>query len=212
MGRRAESAEDARAAAPGRAARAAATRARVVEAAARLFSQYGFRRASMDEIAAAARIAKPTLYAYFPDKDALFAAVVESVLASILANARSAAGTPGRVEARLAAVLSAKFTYLFDLVDRSPHAAELVGSGQRLGAADLEAADQAFASVVRQVVEAADAAGELDLAAAGLSSHRLTEALLRAGHGASYRSETAEAHARHLAELVGLLLAGCRPR
>ena len=65
---------------PAREARSAATRAKVVEEATRLFSLYGFRRTSVDEIAAAAQLAKPTLYVYFPDKDAILGAVVEHVL------------------------------------------------------------------------------------------------------------------------------------
>lgn len=183
----------------------------MVEEATRLFSLYGFRRTSVDEIAAAAQLAKPTLYAYFPDKDAILAAVVEAVLGCILTTAREAAATPGPIEARLSAVLSAKFTYLFGLVDRSPHASELLGSGSRVGAAQVEATDKDFATIVRRLVEAADEAGELDLSRAGLTSRRLTEALLRAGHGAAYHTKTPEEHAKHLGELVTLVVAGCRP-
>jgi AcrR family transcriptional regulator len=197
---------------PAREARSAATRAKVVEEATRLFSLYGFRRTSVDEIAAAAQLAKPTLYVYFPDKDAILGAVVEHVLGCILASARAAADAPGPIEARLSAVLSAKFTYLFGLVDRSPHASELLGSGNRVGAASVEATDKEFATIVRRLVESADAAGELDLSRAGLSSRKLTEALLRAGHGASYHSSTADEHAKHLAELIHLVVAGCRRR
>ncbi len=42
-----------------------------------VFSEYGFERTSMDAIAAAAATSKRSLYAHFPNKDALFLACIE---------------------------------------------------------------------------------------------------------------------------------------
>lgn len=49
---------------------------RILEAAGKVFLERGFEGASIDEIAEAARAGKPTIYARFPSKEALFAAVV----------------------------------------------------------------------------------------------------------------------------------------
>lgn len=49
---------------------------RILDAAQRLFLERGFQSASIDEIAETAPASKPTIYAYFPGKEALFAAVV----------------------------------------------------------------------------------------------------------------------------------------
>ncbi len=46
------------------------------EAAARLFLEKGYQATSMDEIAAAARISKQTIYTHFPSKEQLFAELV----------------------------------------------------------------------------------------------------------------------------------------
>jgi TetR/AcrR family transcriptional repressor of mexJK operon len=46
------------------------------EAAARLFLEKGYQGTSMDEIAAAARISKQTIYTHFPSKEQLFADLV----------------------------------------------------------------------------------------------------------------------------------------
>ncbi|WP_375462013.1 TetR/AcrR family transcriptional regulator [uncultured Enterovirga sp.] len=64
---------------------------RLLEAAARVFSLRSYDDASMDDIAHEAGVGKPTLYRYFPSKDALFAAVFVEAL--------------DRLEARLEAVL-----------------------------------------------------------------------------------------------------------
>src|SRR5512132_4406241 len=83
---------------------------RIIAAATSLFSRYGFRRTSVDLIAAEAGVAKPTIYAHFADKEAVFLAVCADVCADFLARAEAASHAPGPIEARLAGVLSAKFT------------------------------------------------------------------------------------------------------
>jgi AcrR family transcriptional regulator len=55
-------------------------RLRIVQAARPLFMEHGYQAVSMQQIADATGIHKATLYHHYRDKDALFAAVVESVL------------------------------------------------------------------------------------------------------------------------------------
>lgn len=44
----------------------------IIEAARELFSVYGYKKVSMDEIAKKSKVTKKTIYAYFKDKDELF--------------------------------------------------------------------------------------------------------------------------------------------
>lgn len=53
-------------------------RAAILEAAKRMFTQLGYDGSSMDQIAAEAGVSKLTVYSHFGDKDALFAAAIES--------------------------------------------------------------------------------------------------------------------------------------
>ena len=53
---------------------------RILDAAACVFLEHGFRGASVDEIAEVACAGKPTIYARFPSKQALFTAVVERLV------------------------------------------------------------------------------------------------------------------------------------
>ncbi|MBS0521061.1 MAG: TetR/AcrR family transcriptional regulator [Proteobacteria bacterium] len=57
-------------------ARGAATRARIVEAAADLIYGHGVERTSLDDVMAAAGVSKSQLYHYFADKDALVLEVI----------------------------------------------------------------------------------------------------------------------------------------
>ena len=56
---------------------AALTRAGVVEAATELFARKGYAATSLEEVAAAARVSKGTVYGHFEGKEALFLAVME---------------------------------------------------------------------------------------------------------------------------------------
>jgi AcrR family transcriptional regulator len=55
-------------------------RNRILDAAQQVFLKRGFQGASIDEIAATAPASKPTIYAHFPGKEALFAAIVARII------------------------------------------------------------------------------------------------------------------------------------
>jgi len=81
---------------------------RLIEAATRLFLERGFDATSIDALAEAARVSKPTVYAQYGDKRGLFAAVLRREIARWLAPLAEAASemrfddlSAGAVEQRL---------------------------------------------------------------------------------------------------------------
>jgi AcrR family transcriptional regulator len=60
-------------------------RKKIVDTAGQIFSRYGFRKTSMDEIAKALNIGKSSIYYYYKSKEAIFEAVVRNE-ANILRN------------------------------------------------------------------------------------------------------------------------------
>jgi AcrR family transcriptional regulator len=52
----------------------------VIETARELFSKYGYKKVSMDEIAQTSKVTKKTIYTYFKDKDSLFSYFVKEEL------------------------------------------------------------------------------------------------------------------------------------
>jgi AcrR family transcriptional regulator len=78
--------------------------ARILDAARRLFLERGLAGTSMDEIADLARAGKPTIYARFPSKEALFAAVVLHNVAANVARFETHVPTGATIEERLANV------------------------------------------------------------------------------------------------------------
>src|SRR5829696_5775994 len=79
----------------------AARLARIVEAAARLFAAAPYAEVHMDAIAAAASVAKPTLYRYFPHKELLFVEALEQTLTQLRIEIEDIGAEPEPVERRL---------------------------------------------------------------------------------------------------------------
>ncbi|WP_067568506.1 TetR family transcriptional regulator [Nocardia acidivorans] len=83
----------------------AATKERILTAAATEFATHGVAGARVDRIAAAAQANKRAIYDYFGDKKALFGAVLERLMAEL------AEAVPPRAEADLDAYAAALFDY-----------------------------------------------------------------------------------------------------
>lgn len=120
-------------------------RDRVLDAARNLFLRNGLRGTTMEAIAREAGIAKPTLYAHFPDKDAVFVAIVEQMLAAKLAAFEAGLESDGPVEIRIGAALAAEFAVVAATVAGSPHTDELFAA-HRQGAALFRQSDERVAA------------------------------------------------------------------
>jgi AcrR family transcriptional regulator len=181
-------------------------RADIVRAATTLFTRHGFRKTSLDLIASEAEVAKPTIYAYFADKDALFAGVCEDVVERVLADAQSARETGKTALERITGMLSAKFTTSFVLIESSPHGRELLDSLEGEAARIVEAADARYLDLLTAELRASVRAGELDLEAKHLKTPELARLLMQAAHGAGYLAKSVGEFQRNLAKLTALIL------
>jgi AcrR family transcriptional regulator len=87
------------------------TRSRILEAALLVFRERGFEKATMREIAAGAGVAVGAAYYYFDSKDALVMAFYERAQSEMHAEIEASLDNAKSLEARLRAIISAKFTY-----------------------------------------------------------------------------------------------------
>lgn len=78
-----------------------ARQAQILETALRVFLASGFGGATIDELAAAAKVTKRTLYAYFGDKDALFVAMVRDLAVGVSLDYATDHGTLEALAARI---------------------------------------------------------------------------------------------------------------
>jgi AcrR family transcriptional regulator len=91
---------------------AGAVEERILGAARKVFLERGFEGASIEEIAEAARSGKPTIYARFPGKEALFTAVVMQSVAANAARFETLTPTGATVEECLESVAVAVLQWI----------------------------------------------------------------------------------------------------
>lgn len=90
-------------------------RTRILASALREFSQKGYHRAILDEIAAGAAVSKGAVYWHFENKGELFLAVIRQEVSRLIEHLKAVArGGDGPVVARLRTVIAAAVTYYAD--------------------------------------------------------------------------------------------------
>jgi AcrR family transcriptional regulator len=196
--------------------------ARILDAARRVFLERGLAGASIDEIAEVACAGKPTIYARFPGKEALFIAVVMHNVATNIARFENYVPTGASIEKRLASLGTAILHWLLVgntvglmrlSIAESRRFPELASSVHRM------ARGRWLEVVGRLLAEAAQSA-ELGNLPAFAPKRLATTAevfvdlvvlplLLRALHGEKLKSLCAEIEP-HVRRSVGFFLAACR--
>lgn len=108
---------------------AAARQKQIVDAAIRVFLRYGYARTTMGDIARAAGLTRPTLYLAFPDKERIFTAVVEKMIAGKLAEIREGLPSHKTLEEKLLFACNAWAAEGYELVQAHPDAADMFDLG-----------------------------------------------------------------------------------
>jgi AcrR family transcriptional regulator len=155
------------------AARAPTRRQRVVDAALRVALRLGPRATTMESIAREAGVAKPTLYRYFPDKDAVFAAVAEGVASSILDAFEQAIERDDDAVSRIGNGLAAKYRVVSRILAGSPHADELYSEQGSGWAARFQSVERGIETTIVR-----------ELGAAGVARpHQLAQLVIASAYG-----------------------------
>ena len=97
----------------------------IVLAGLQLFTQYGYRKTSIDDIAQAAQVAKRTVYLHFENKAAVLLAILEYLGDQVRQRCAAAERAGGTAVDRLTALLDAYFGIVFELFSKSEHMPEL---------------------------------------------------------------------------------------
>lgn len=116
-------------------------RQQLLEAAQRLFHQYGPHKTTVADIAREAGVGVGTVYLEFSNKDAILLALSESGHAFVLARTRAAWERRAGHERRLRRALEARLAAFLELAEGSRHGADLLHCGE---CAPVQAAHAAF--------------------------------------------------------------------
>jgi AcrR family transcriptional regulator len=199
--------------------RAGEVEERILDAARKVFLERGFEGASIEEIAEAARSGKPTIYARFPGKEALFTAVVMQSVAANVERLKAYTPTGATIEQRLESVavtvlewilLSASIDLMRVAIAEAPRFPDLASSVYRM------ARERGGQAVARLLAEAAQS-NELGALPAFVPEHAtqlfqdlvILPLAMRALFGEKLKQLRAEIEP-HAKRSLALFLAACR--
>lgn len=147
------------------------------------FARYGLRRTSMADIAKGAGMSRPALYLRYAGKEDIFNAIVrihfqrsERAVAKVL----SVAGPPA---VRLLAVMHAIDGEAVEAMLNSPHADEILSSGQPFDQAEVQEAHARITGHIARWISEGVAAGRLSLAGLGASAEEVAVTFMAAKFG-----------------------------
>src|SRR6266545_5395017 len=101
-------------------------RDRILVATVRLMRQHGYRKVTMSDIADAAEISRPTLYAEFPNKEAVMSAIVEQHAEALTAATATRLTKLSTLKARLRLLFEIWVVEPFAEVADNPEARDLI--------------------------------------------------------------------------------------
>lgn len=155
----------------------------VVLAGLQLFTQYGYRKTSIDDIARAAQVAKRTVYLHFENKAAVFLAILEYLgdhVRQRCAAAERAGGTP--VD-RLTGLLDAYFGLAFELFSKSEHMPELEEAFSKLAQSRIGDLKTEYQERLARFLRSLQKAGEIGGPPQGLTVEQIVRIMIRAAEG-----------------------------
>lgn len=191
------------------------TRARdaILKAAGERFMADGLRRTSIEAIATAAGVSRPTVYAHFASKDEVFRTIVTELHDEQLAAMEAAIDPADEVADRLYAALAARFVPFVTLTASTAHGAELLDENNRVCGDINRSAHKRSLRILERLLAEADADGRLDLAGVAVSPAHAATLFYDAARGAKEEATvTPAAYRRQLRRLVTVLARGLGAR
>ena len=176
---------------------------RVIEAAKRVFLRYGYKRATMADIADAAGMSRPALYLVFPSKEETLIAVMTQVFAAMLTEIREGLGRLAGVKEKLTFAFDTWTVRGFELVQASPDAKDLLESSYEFATEVTNKSTADFVAVLASDLEPLVRRQKK----LNLSSAQIAQILVSAMPGFKASAKNAEQLRKLIAELIEVILA-----
>jgi AcrR family transcriptional regulator len=158
----------------------------IVLAALELFTRYGYRKTSIDEIADAAQVAKRTVYLHFDNKAAVFLAILEYLGDQMRQRCIAAERKDGTAVDRLTALLDAYFGMAFELFSKSAHMPELEETFSKLARARIGGLNTEYEARLVKFLRSLAKTGEIAGPPRGLTTEQVVHIMVRAAEAAKH--------------------------
>lgn len=179
-------------------------RGMILKAAMDVFSAYGFRKTSMDDIAQAAGISRPALYQVFRNKTDIFRAVSVSMLDHTIYEATTVLDGDGPFHTRINQALEVSVLAVHRLLEQSPHGPELIGVNDEIASDIDDLWAERMAQLIASAFENAYGEGEIDLR--GVPSAHLARLFILAIKGIHEQLACGEGTEREIRTAISVLL------
>jgi TetR/AcrR family transcriptional regulator of autoinduction and epiphytic fitness len=179
-------------------------RRKLLETAVSVFTRFGYRKTSMDEVARAAGVSRQGLYLHFSTKEELFSAAVEHTLRSSLeAVARRLGDASLSLERKLALAFDEWVGRFVGMMGAG--ASDLVEASKVLVGPMVAEFDALFVDAVAKTIRASGLMTAYK--ASGLTARQLADTLYATARGLKYASATREAFVEGMSIAVRALCA-----
>jgi len=185
----------------------------IVLAALDLFTRYGYRKTSIDDIALAAQVAKRTVYLHFENKAAVFLAILEYLGDQVRQRCAAAERAGGTAVDRLSGLLGACFGSGRERFSKSEHMPELEETFSKLAQARIGDLNTEYEARLAKFLRSLEKTGEIGGPPQGLTVEQIVHILMRAAQGAKYGAKVQgdrKALKRRLRELATLAIAAMK--
>jgi AcrR family transcriptional regulator len=158
----------------------------IVLAGLQLFTQYGYRKTSVDEIARVAQVAKRTVYLHFENKAAVFLAILEYIADQVRQRCTAAERATGTAVDRLTGLLDSYFGVGFELFGKSEHMPELKETFSKLARSRIGDFNAEYGNRLAKFLRSLEKAGEIGKPPQGLTMEQVVHILVQAAEGAKH--------------------------
>jgi AcrR family transcriptional regulator len=163
-----------------------AKRNAIVMAGLQLFTQYGYRKTSIDDIAEEAQVAKRTVYLNFENKAAVFLAILEYLTDQVRQRCAAAEAADGTAVDRLTGLLDAYFGMGFELFSKSAHMPELAETFSNLAQSNIRDLNMEYEKWLARFLRSLEKTREIGGPPQGLTIEKIVYILVRAAEGAKH--------------------------
>jgi AcrR family transcriptional regulator len=182
----------------------------LLDAAAAVFARYGFRRASMADIAAEAGVSRPALYLHFRSKKDVLASLAAAMRDRAMADATAVWREGAPFADNLEATLLGKELTFFAVLHASPHGDEIMAADADLTAEIARDLDASFRKLIARRLRKAARDGEIDLAVAEGDATGLADTIAASAKAIANSAADERVLRAGLRRLARLVAAACR--
>lgn len=179
-------------------------RTALLQAALEVFARYGYRKASMDEVARAAGLSRQGLYLHFPSKELLFREVVNFLIERTLLAGKAALSDKSRsIAENLVIAFTTMHGEFVSTLGTTPHLTELLETSTQLVGSLIQDQECAFHEAVAHAIERAGIAKKWK--SAKLSARDLAELLETVATGLKHRVISPADYRERIAKAVRVI-------